>query len=194
MFIEQHEVLSLSEYSKQRNQIRKFMIQQRKTRCLSLTENIRLAFENKETIKYQIQEVMYATKSTSEADIVHEIKTYQHLIPCGKSLKATLFLEFDEGAEHKLTRLRDIESTVYIQVAGFDNIWPSANEDIGSQRIISPVHYLNFGFSNGMISALKSGAKLTCGVKHHGSPVGPTEIAKNTKLALLNDFQTDNFH
>lgn len=194
MSIEQHEVLSLREYSAQRNRIRKLMIQQRKTRCLALTENIRLAFENKETIKYQIQEVMYAAKSAGEADIIHEIKTYQHLIPCGKSLKATLFLEFEVNAEQRLSLLRDIESTIFMQVEGFDKVWPICNEDIGSERMISPVHYLHFAFSDRMIQSLESGAALYCGSEHIHCPVVAKEVSQYTKDALLADFQQTKVH
>lgn len=192
--LQKHEVMELREYAKSRNETRKLMINQRKIRTVTLTDNIRLAFENKDTIKYQIHEVIYASKTCKYVDVANEVNAYEHLIPSGNNLKATMFLEFEDNAEQQLKGLENIESTVYMRVEGFAKIWPITNEDIGSERIISPVHYLHFQFTDEMIMALQKGHKLSCGISNKVSKVDPVEVSKRTRVSLLKDFRLIQIH
>ena len=187
--IQHHEVMGFSSYVKCRKTIRQHMIAERKQRSITITDNIRLIFENKSTVQYQIQEVLYASRSSAEEDIQEQIDTYQHLLPSGQNLKATLMLEYEEAsdAENNLNRFSGIEGTVYIQIGNQPRIWPHCNDDIDGQDIISPVHFLRYELAPTSIDALRRGATLQIGIAHYAIPLEGIEITGESKASLVAD-------
>lgn len=161
----------------------------RKQRAIKLTEHIRVLFENRQTIQYQIQEELYAARSSCPEMIHSHLSTYRHLLPTEQSLKATLMFEYPDAseAETQLNHLKGAESTIYLQVEGHEKIWPTTNDDLGGIVIISAVHYLNFVFATEMISALRKGAAISIGMAFSSQIIGPKTIETKTRKALLSD-------
>ena len=54
--LKRKDLLTLEEYAEKRSEIRKDTIQTKKLREVQLGEHIRLIFENKKTVQYQIHE------------------------------------------------------------------------------------------------------------------------------------------
>ena len=187
--LEYHEVLSFEDYGKCRRQVRETMIPQRKIRSVALTENIRLSFENKSTVQYQIQEVLHAARCSTESEIKAQIETYKHLLPNGRNLIATLLLEFEDEleAQENLEQLKGIEQTLYLQVEGHPRIWPFCNDDVEGQFIICPVHYLRFELTEAQCRDLSDGASLRVGIAHFSLPIEGVLINGDSLEALKSD-------
>lgn len=186
------DLLSLEEYSAQRETFRANVMQHKKVRQLPLGDNARLYFEDRTTIQYQIQEVLRVEKVFDSAGIEEELEVYNELIPGGSNLKATFMLEFPEvdERERKTIELRGIEYKVWLQVNELDKVYPIANEDLprddGSRT--SMVHFFRFEFSLDMISALKGGAALYAGIDHDGYRIDKLRVNENIKDSLTSDF------
>jgi hypothetical protein len=75
-------------------------------------------FENRDTMLFQIQEMLRAERITNEKGILHEIETYNDLVPGTGELSATLLIEYDDREErhHMLRELADLESHVHLVV------------------------------------------------------------------------------
>lgn len=187
--LHQKEILGFKDYVHCRNQFRKGMIIQRKQRSVALTENIRLAFENKVTIQYQIQEELYAARTSDEHEILSHIETYKHLLPNGKNLIATLMVEYEDAneAETNLKTLRGIEKTVFLQIEGCERVFPHCNDDLDGQDIVSPVHFLRYELDDKMIDLLKKGVALYAGVAHYTLPLEGKKLFDITKNAVIGD-------
>jgi len=56
--LKRQDLLTLEEYAEKRSTIRKDTIDIKKSREVNLGEHIRLLFENKQTVQYQIQEML----------------------------------------------------------------------------------------------------------------------------------------
>jgi len=56
-------------------------------------------FENHETIHYQVQEMMRAERMVKEAEIVHEMETYNELLGGPGEIGCSLLVELDDPAE-----------------------------------------------------------------------------------------------
>ena len=80
------DLLSLEEYDKSREEIKQNLLLHKKNRSVKIGDNVLLLFEDYETIKYQVQEMLRIEKIFKEQDIQDEIDAYQSLIPDGNNL------------------------------------------------------------------------------------------------------------
>ena len=107
---------------KERDQRRKTIIALKKERRIEVGDKLSFAFENRDTVGYQIQEMMRVERIEEEDKIQFEIKIYNELIPEDRALSATLFIEIPEMLQVKpiLDTLQglDRDGTVFMMVDG----------------------------------------------------------------------------
>ena len=149
------DVLDTRAYERQRDSIRASVMQMRTVRRIHLGTVISLVFENQQTMLYQVQEMARAEKMVTDAQVQHELDTYNELIPAPGFLSATLFIECTTADEMKLwfPRLVGIERSIEIRL-GDDNeanqivikSIPEASHEAQLTRedTTSAVHYLRF--------------------------------------------------
>ncbi len=185
-------LLSLENYAKQRADFRSKVMAHKKNRQVHLGDHATLYFEDSLTMQYQVQEMLRIEKIFEEEGINEELAAYNPLIPDGKNLKATFMVEYDDVDERKeaLARLIGIENKVWIQVEGYDKVYPVANEDLErtTEEKTSSVHFLRFEFSDDMIAATKQGAHLAMGVEHENYTTEINPLAGNIRDSLVADF------
>ena len=185
-------LLSLEEYSKQRADFRSKVMAHKKNRQVHLGDHATLYFEDGLTMQYQVQEMLRIERIFEEEGINEELAAYNPLIPDGSNLKATFMVEYEDVEERKaaLANLIGIENKVWIQVAGFDKVYPVANEDLErtTEEKTSSVHFLRFEFTPEMIAAAKQGADIAMGIEHENYYVEMNPVANNIRDALVADF------
>lgn len=186
------DLLSIEAYNVQRPALRLAMMEHKKTRRVPLGPNAMLHFEDYMVMRYQVLELIRAEKITEKADLLQELDAYNPLIPDGRNLKVTFMLEYPDPDERRerLSQLIGIEELISIQIAGYDRVYPVANEDLPrtTPDKTSSVHFLRFEFTDEMVAAAKAGASwaIRCdhlNYLHTVDPVAP-EIVKS----LLRDF------
>ena len=79
-----------------------------------------LQFEDEQTIRRQIQEMLHIEKIFEEEGIQAEIDAYAPLVPDGSNWKATLLIEYPDPHERKreLARLIGVEDRMFVEVEG----------------------------------------------------------------------------
>jgi hypothetical protein len=90
-------ILDLGDYERNRDDIRRSAIAARAVRRIHLGPSATISFENRETVAYQIQEMLRAERIAKEPEVQHEIETYSDLLPASDELSATLMFEFPEA-------------------------------------------------------------------------------------------------
>ena len=110
--IPRSEILDLGDYERQRDGIRARAISARAIRRVELGPNATITFENRETVKYQIQEMLRAERIAKETEVAHEIETYSDLLPAPDELSATLMFEFPDA---------DVRNVYLRDLVGFEN-------------------------------------------------------------------------
>jgi uncharacterized protein DUF3501 len=162
------DLLPLEQYARERAAIRARMIDHRATRRLQLSANCTWSFEDRETVRYQVQEMLRTERIFEPAGIAEELAAYNPLIPDGCNLKATLLIEYPDPAERvrRLSELRGIENRCWLRVAGHEPVHAIADEDLARSNAekTSAVHFLRFELTPAMIASLKSGAALAAGI------------------------------
>ena len=70
-------------------------------RRISLGPLITLVFENRETLQFQIQEMIRAERIIEPAKVEDELDVYNELLPAANELSATLLIEITEAGDDK---------------------------------------------------------------------------------------------
>ena len=182
---------TLEHYAKVRNKFREEMIKHKKNRMVRLGENLTLHFEDVETIKYQVQEILRIEKTFEEEGILEELEAYNPLIPDGSNFKCTMMIEYPNEAvrKEKLRLLKGIEDKVWIKVEGREKVWAIADEDLQRENDekTSAVHFLRFELDEDMVKSLKYGVGLSIGVEHEAYSVSVDPLQVDVRNSLAGD-------
>ncbi|MEZ5582864.1 MAG: DUF3501 family protein [Candidatus Competibacteraceae bacterium] len=186
------DLFSLETYAEQRKDFRARVLEHKKHRKVALGDHVTLLFEDCLTIHYQIQEMLRVERIFEAAGIEDELAAYNPLIPDGTNLKATLLIEYADVEERRraLAELKGLEDRIWLQVKGFDPVWPIADEDLEreNEEKTSSVHFLRFEFTPEMIAAAKQGAGLGAGVDHSHYQATVDALPDPVRQALVADF------
>jgi len=150
-------------YERERQSYRDRVIALKRVRRVTVGPIISMVFENRDTIRFQIQEMARAEKLYTDEAIKVELDTYNPLIPEKGHLSSTMFLELTTRAEmeHWLPRLVGIEQTAKLLLAGGDSVLATVEGAHAAQltrdEITASVHYLNFSFNDEQIEVFRSG-------------------------------------
>ena len=185
------DLLPLEQYARERAAIRARMIGYRATRRLKLGPACTWSFEDRETVRYQVQEMLRTERVFEPAGIAEELAAYNPLIPDGHNFKATLLIEYPDPEERarRLAELRGIENRCWLRVAGHEPSFGIADEDLerSNESKTSAVHFLRFELTPAMIAALKGGAALAAGIDLPAYALTVDPVPAALRSALLAD-------
>ena len=88
--VTRQEILDYVTYEEQRKQIREKIMKIKELRRINVAGVLSFLFENTDTVRYQIQEMIRVERIVKETDILHEIKTYNELLGDSGELGCTL--------------------------------------------------------------------------------------------------------
>jgi hypothetical protein len=186
--IPRSEILALGDYERQREGMRQRAICARTIRRVELGPNATLTFENRETVKYQIHEMLRAERIDREPDVVHEIETYSDLLPAADELSATMMFEFPEPHSRDVY-LRDLvgfEQHLHLDFDGA-GIAPAFfdRRQLDADRI-SAVQFVRFRLDRDQREALARGTRVRV-VADHPRYTYRVAIPARTAQALAKD-------
>lgn len=186
-------LMTLEAYARERDAIRATVMTHKKNRMLHLGENVTLIFEDEQTIRYQIQEMLRAERIFEEAGIAEELAAYNPLVPDGSNWKATMMIEYTDGDERQrmLARLIGIEDKVWVRVEGHQRVYAIADEDLERENAekTSSVHFLRFELTPPMKDALAGGAELAAGVDHPQYSATIDRVGSAVRTSLFQDLR-----
>jgi hypothetical protein len=184
MRITRESLMSLEEYARHRKLHKAEAIAHRRLRSVRLGEHLNLQFEDEQTVRIQIQEMLRIEKIFEEEGIQAEIDAYAPLVPDGTNWKATVLIEFPDPNERRreLARLIGIEDRLFVEVEGHPRVYAIADEDLDreNEEKTSAVHFVRFEFADSMRRAILAGASVKLGCDHTNYPahvVIPPETA-----------------
>jgi hypothetical protein len=117
--------------------------------------HVTLLFENAETVRWQVQEMLRIERIVREADVQHEIDTYNELLGGDGELGVTLLVEIDDAAvrAEKLVAWRDLPDHAYLEHADGTRVRAVIDRrQIGEHRL-STVQYLRFLVGSAPVAA-----------------------------------------
>jgi hypothetical protein len=185
------DLMTLEAYARERADFRVRTMAHKQPRRVALGDHVTLMFEDRQTIQYQVQEMLRIERIFEREAIQDELDAYNPLIPEGRNLKATMLVEFPdpEVRKRELVRLRGIEHRIYLHVDGHEDVMSIADEDMerSNDEKTSAVHFLRFELTATMIEDWRNGARVTLGCR---LPEYPVEVMLDASQhdALSADF------
>jgi len=159
--IDVSELLDLTAYEKARESIRAAVIELKKDRRVSVGDHITLLFENRETVLFQIQEMVRTERIVDAAKLKDELDTYNALIPDEGDLSATLFIEIPGIARMShdeqiaaVNRFQGLDRNAVFLVLGDLRIPGHFEEGRTKEEKMSAVHFLRFRVSSDAVAGL----------------------------------------
>lgn len=144
--VRRDELLDFETYSETRDETRARMLELKAERRIHLGKHLTFLFENRDTIRYQVQEMMRAERIVREADILHELQTYNELLGGDGELGATLLIEIDDAAQRPtlLTQWLSLPQHLYAELPSGEKVRATFDaRQVGEDRL-SSVQYLKF--------------------------------------------------
>lgn len=144
--VAREELLDYATYQEGREAYRTRLMAVKAARRIHVGEQLTFLFENRDTIRYQVQEMLLAERIVKEAEIRHELETYNELLGGPGELGATLLIEIESPAERaqKLARWLDLPATLYARLADGTLVRPSFDRRQIDEERLSSVHYVKF--------------------------------------------------
>jgi hypothetical protein len=181
------DIVGIAAYEKTREKSRQRIIELKKRRRISVGDNVTLVFENRDTVIFQIQEMMRAEKIADLDKIREEIEVYNELIPARGELSATLFLEIEDQTHLRedLLQFLGIDEAVYLKVGGH-SIHARFEEGRSKEDKISAVQYIKFPFDEAALQAFVKGEKAELVIDHPNCQAR-TSIESEMRQSLMED-------
>ncbi|MCC6575284.1 MAG: DUF3501 family protein [Planctomycetes bacterium] len=180
------DVIPIAEYEKQREKRRKQAMELRNRRRAQLGDKVTLEFENRDTLIYQVQEMMRAEQLQSLDAINEELETYNDLLPRAGELSATLFIQITNDAELRkwLPIFTKLDGNLYLQV-GKDKLLAEFEPGRTEENRTAAVHYIKFVLSAAQAKMLRTApAKFVIDLKDYPAE---TPVGDNLRKELVSD-------
>ncbi len=188
------DIADVRAYERERDEFRAAVIELKRRRRISFGTIITMVFENRDTMRLQIQEMARVEKLVSDADIQVELDTYNPMIPEPGQLCATVFLELtsDDQMREWLPKLVGIETVVRDRARRTASACASITEEahagqLTRDEITAAVHYIRFEFTPEQVEAFAAGPvriEIT-----HPEYLEAVELSDTTHAELLRDLE-----
>jgi hypothetical protein len=185
------DIADLRAYEREREEFRDRVIALKKKRRIGVGPVVTLVFENRDTVRFQIQEMARAERMLTDEAIQTEIDIYNPLIPEPGQLCATMFIELTSKDELMtwLPKLVGIERAVELRL-GDGTVVPCIPEaaheaQLTREEITASVHYVTFVLTPEQVAAFAAGP-VTLAVAHPDYDEA-TELSEDTVAELLTD-------
>ena len=186
------DLLPVAAYEQQREQFRSQIIALKQRRRISLGPLVTLVFENRETLRFQTQEMIRVELILDPHKVQEELDVYNALMPGSGELSATLLIEITEQDRMKewldVFMGLDHGETVSIH-AGSEQIFGLFEGGHSHETKISAVHFVRFRPTASMTAAfadLRQSVMLTV---HHHAYHAETPVPGSMREEWLKDLR-----
>lgn len=140
------EVLDWVTYTERRETLRAEALRAKDARRVHVGPYLTFLFENRTTIRYQVQEMMRIERLVREADVQHELDTYNALLGDEGGLGCTLLVEIEDPIlrDAKLREWLELPDHVYVLLEDGTRVPARIDEDQRTLGRLSTVQYVKF--------------------------------------------------
>ena len=190
------DISDLRAYERERDAFRAHVIALKARRRVHLGTILTLVFENRDTMRFQIQEMARVEKLITDDAIQGELDTYNALIPSAGQLSATVFLELtsEEQLREWLPKLVGIERSLLLRAGSAGRaVEVRARPEEGHEaqltraEVTASVHYVRWELTPDEVEAVERGPVEL--VVDHPAYQEQAELLPETVAELLADLR-----
>ncbi len=186
------DIADLREYERERDEFRRQVIELKRLRRVQIGPILTVVFENRTTIRFQIQEMARAEKMVTDTQIEAELGVYNPLIPGPGELSMTLFIELTTEDELRewLPKLVGIERSLELRIGSSAVVRavvdPEHAAQLTREEMTASVHYVRFVLAPAEQEAFRaSGATIAA---NHPAYSHETALTSQTIQSLVADW------
>jgi hypothetical protein len=184
------DIVDIAQYERERPDFRKSVIELKRHRRVEVGELVTFVFENRDTIRFQIQEIMRAERIVMDERIAEEVAVYNELIPADNQLSATVLIEITDQEHLKqiLDRLIGIDrgGTTFL-VIGDERIEADYEGGHSNEVQVSAVHFATFNLTPAQAQALGPGGPPASIVIDHPNYQAERVLEDDVRASLAAD-------
>jgi Protein of unknown function (DUF3501) len=163
------DIADLRAYERERDEFRREVIALKRLRRIAVGPLVSLVFENRTTVRFQIQEMARAEKMATDEEIADELAVYNPLIPGRGELSMTMFIELTDEVSLRewLPRLVGIERAVVVTVGEGAaalrqpaEVDPQHASQLTREEVTASVHYVRVQLPEAAIDAFATSPVL----------------------------------
>ena len=190
------DIADLRAYEREREGFRDRVIALKRRRRIPVGPVVTLVFENRDTVRFQVQEMARAERMLTDEAIQGELDIYNPLIPEPGELSATLFIELTSEAELRewLPKLVGIERAVELVIGeGPGAVTVKGGPEAGHaaqltrDEVTASVHYVRWALTPDQVERFADGPVVVA-VNHPGYAFGTT-LSDEARAELLGDLR-----
>ncbi|MGH7254707.1 MAG: DUF3501 family protein [Nitrospirales bacterium] len=166
------DLMPFVEYERDRPAFRERIIALKRRRRIAVGDRVSLVFENRDTMQFQIQEMIRAERIFDPHKIQDELEVYNALLPGDGELSATLMIEITDKAriQVELDRFQGVDRGRTLSLrAGSHQVFAEFEGGRSKEDKISAVHFVRVRPDAGFLEALKQPQSALSIVLEHGS-------------------------
>ena len=190
------EIVPLASYGDVREAFRRAVIEHKRARRLAVGPSVTLVFEDRETLRFQVQEMLWVERIAEPERVQHELDVYNELMPGARELSATLFVEITEPGRIRaeLDRLIGIDEHVALVLGrGAEARALRARFDAKQMEEdrISAVQYIRFALDESGAAAFAEPGRYAAIRISHPNYAHEAEFPPAVRESLLAGLRTD---
>lgn len=181
--VSRDEIVDYMTYNDGRAESRARVMKTKAMRRVHLGPHLTFLFENADTVRYQVQEMMRVERIVREVDIQHELDTYNDILGGPGELGATLLIEIDDPGlrDDLLVQWLDMPQHLYVAVEDGERVRATYDpRQVGDDRL-SSVQYLKFNTGG------RTPVAVGCDLPVH---VHEATLSDEQRTALLEDLHS----
>lgn len=185
------DIADVRAYERERDAFRAHIIELKQRRRVHVGPLVTLVFENRDTVRFQVQEMARVEKIVSDEGIQAELDVYNELIAEAGQLSATLFIELTDEEQLRtwLPKLVGIEEAVSLILGAGDAAEsvlcvPEAAHaaQLTREEVTASVHYIRFELDQAQVDRVAAGEPVALAVSlpayEHRAELGAPTIAE----------------
>jgi len=176
-------------YEEARADSRRAIAELKRHRRVALGELLSIVFENRDTIRSMVEEVVRAERLTDPSLVAAEVDAFNEVVPLAGELGATLYVEIADPAElaTRLEEFEGVEQCTYVEVRGVRTV--GVPHPVALADEAPSAFYIGFPVSSAQRAAWLAGEPVYVGVEH-ASARARVELDSRHREALAADLVT----
>ncbi len=184
------DILDKDAYEQARADFRRLIMVQKDKRRVLVGQHMTFHFENRDTMRYQVQEMLRAESSWNRPEAIEdEVETYNALIPQRGELSATMMIEYETAQERAvmLPQLVGIEEHVKLQIGDTTPVLAVFDRRQVDDHKVSSVQYLKWMISDAQRQLLQTDGTVVRLIVDHRSYKAQAVLSEQSRLAIAHD-------
>jgi len=184
------DILDKAAYEAARPEFRRRIMLEKSRRRVLVGQHCSVHFENRDTMRYQVQEMLRAEDSWSRPGALEdELRAYNPLIPGQGELSATLMLEYETPAERAvaLPRFTGLDRHVWLQIGEAPRVLARFDRGQIDDHAVSSVQYITFALTPAQVEALAAKGTVVRLIVDHPAYQAQAVFGEDTRRAVADD-------